>query len=342
VNEKLKLSSSDPQRQIIAPEHRDSPSVSVVIPCFNAEKWIARSIQSVLDQHNVIVDIIVIDDGSTDKSREIIKSFGDRVRWKTGPNQGACRARNRGLELASAEFIIFLDADDYIEPDSLAEWAAHGSGADLVFGPSAYETAVGRTFGKALSSEVNTYSIVCQWQQGHFVPSCSVLWRRSFLSAIGGWDPGALRNQDGEVTLRGVLKGARVGVAQRGLGVYVEHQHASRVSKRTGREILASQLSSFENLWALAHEQGQSETQKDFARSFYLIAYEAFASGIDDIGYVALSRARQMGLKGHLGTWAHRTLSSILGLRNKLRFTGMLKGRRVVGTGNVTANRPLK
>jgi len=342
VTEKLKLSSSDPQPQILAPERRACPSVSVVVPCYNAEKWIARSIQSVLDQHNVNVEVIVIDDGSTDKSLEIIKSFGGRVRWKTGPNQGACRARNCGMELASAEFIIFLDADDYIERDSLAEWVTHGSDADLVFGPSAYETAGGRSFGKALSPVVNSQSIVRQWLQGQFIPSCSVLWRRSFLSAMGGWDPGALRNQDGEVTLRGLLKGARVGVAQRGLGVYVEHQRAGRVSKRTGREILASQLSAFENLSALAQERGQIGTHKDFARSFYLIAYEAFASGIDDIGYVALSRAREMGLKGHLGTLAHRMLSSILGLRNKLRVTGIMKGRRVVGSNNETANRPLK
>jgi len=342
VPEKLKLSSSDPRPQILAPEQRDCPSVSVVIPCYNAEKWITRCIQSALDQHNVNVEIIVIDDGSTDNSLQIIKSFGDRVRWKAGTNQGACRARNCGLELASSDFIIFLDADDYIEPGSLADWAAQGSDADVVFGPSAYETAGGRTFRKAFSPEVNTYSIIRQWQHGQFIPSCSVLWRRSFLNAIGGWDPGALRNQDGEVTLRGLLKGARVGVAQRGLGVYVEHPHADRVSKRTGREILASQLSSFENLCALAQEQGLSETQKEFARSFYLIAYEAFAGGFDDIGYAALSRARQMGLKGHQGTWAHRTLSSILGLRNKLRFTAILKGRRVIGSSNGTANRLLK
>ena len=342
MTEKLNISPADPQSQFLPPERRDCPSVSVVIPCYDAETWIARSIQSALDQHNVTVEIIVIDDGSTDRSLEIIKSFGDRVRWKTGPNQGACKARNCGLELASTDFIIFLDADDYIEPDSLAEWVAQGSDADLVFGPFAYERAEGRTLGKALSPVVTSYSLVRQWLQGQFIPSCSVLWRRSFLTTIGGWDPGALRNQDGEVAIRGLLKGARVAVAQRGLGVYVEHQRAGRVSKRTGREILASQLSSFENLWALAQQKGQCETQKDFARSFYLIAYEAFASGIDDIGYVALSRAREMGLKGHLGTLAHRTLSSLLGLRNKLRFTGIVKGRRVVGSNNGTADRPLK
>src|ERR1035438_8340524 len=106
------MSSSDPQPQILAPEHRDCPSISVVIPCYNAEKWIARSIQSVADQQNVNVEIIVIDDGSTDKSIDIIKSFGDQIRWKSSPNQGACKARNCGLDFASSEFIMFLDADD--------------------------------------------------------------------------------------------------------------------------------------------------------------------------------------------------------------------------------------
>jgi len=340
VTEKLNISPTDSQSQTLPPEHHDSRSVSVVIPCYNAEKWIARSIQSVLDQHHVTVEIIVIDDGSADNSLEIIKTFGDRVRWKTGPNLGACRARNCGLELASGDFILFLDADDYIEPDSLAEWVAQGSDVDLVFGPSAYETAQGRTFIKAPSPVANGHSMVRQWLQGQFIPSCSVLWRRSFLSAIGGWDPGVLRNQDGEVTVRGLLKGARVGVAQRGLGVYVEHRRG--VSKRAGRDVLASLLSSFESLWALAQQEGQSGTQKDFARIFYRIAYEAFASGVDDIGYVALSRARQMGLKGHSGTFAHRTLSNLLGLRNKLRVTGIIKGRRITGSSNGTANQPLK
>jgi hypothetical protein len=336
------VSSSDPQAQIVLPDRRDRPTVSVVIPCHNAEKWIARSIQSVLDQRNIDVEIIVIDDGSTDKSLDIIKSFDARISWKTGQNQGGCRARNCGLELATGEFIIFLDADDYIEPDSLAEWVASGGYADVVFGPFAYEEAGVRYFGKPLSPFTNSSSMVQQWLQGQFTPPCSVLWRRSFLSAIGGWDPRALRNQDGEVTLRGLLKGARVGVAERGLGVYVGHENAGRVSKRSGREVLVSQMSSFESLWALAQEQGQSGMEKDFARSFYLIAYEAFASGIDDIGYVALSRARQMGLKGHLGTLTHRTLSSVLGLRNKLRVAGMLRGRRLIGSSNGTVNRPPK
>ncbi|MGA2236621.1 MAG: hypothetical protein ABSG23_14210 [Terriglobales bacterium] len=142
--------------------------------------------------------------------------------------------------------------------------------------------------------------------------------------------------------IKGLLKGVRVAVAHRGLGVYVQHEHPDRVSKRAGREILASELSCFQDLWTLAQAQGQSWTQKNLAQVFYQIAYEAFANGIDDVGHVALFRARQLGLKGHKSSFARRMLSGILGLRNKLRLTGILKVRRVFGSSSGTVNRSMK
>ena len=84
-----------------------NPSISVIIPCWNAEKWIARAIQSVLDQDYPNKEIIVIDDGSTDGSLEIIKSFGDKIRWETGPNRGACAARNTGLAIRLQNSLCF-------------------------------------------------------------------------------------------------------------------------------------------------------------------------------------------------------------------------------------------
>jgi hypothetical protein len=67
-----------------------------------------------------------------------------------------------------------------------------------------------------------------------------------------------------------------------------------------------------------------------------------FRHGIDDVGHVALFLARQLGVKSHKGSFAHRMLSGILGLRNKLRLTGILKGRRVFGSSSGTANRSMK
>jgi glycosyltransferase involved in cell wall biosynthesis len=93
--------------------------VSIVIPCYNAVPWIAESIQSALDQTWADKEIIVIDDGSSDGSLDVIKKFDGRIRWESGPNQGGCLARNRGLALARGEWIQFLDADDLLLPDCI-------------------------------------------------------------------------------------------------------------------------------------------------------------------------------------------------------------------------------
>ncbi len=93
--------------------------VSIIIPCYNAEKYVAEAIQSALDQTYPHCEVIVIDDGSTDGSLEVIKCFGDKIRWETGPNRGGCAARNRGLELAQGEWIQFLDADDLISAEKI-------------------------------------------------------------------------------------------------------------------------------------------------------------------------------------------------------------------------------
>ena len=78
-----------------------SADVTVVIPCYNAERWVGRAIQSALDQEGVAVEVIVVDDGSTDASLDVIKSFGDRVSCQTGPNHGAC-----GIAARSARPIV--------------------------------------------------------------------------------------------------------------------------------------------------------------------------------------------------------------------------------------------
>jgi len=95
------------------------PLVSVIIPCYNAVHWVKQSIQSALDQTYSPIEIIVIDDGSGDHSLDVIKTFGDKITWETGPNRGANAARNRGIALAKGEYIQFLDADDYLLPEKI-------------------------------------------------------------------------------------------------------------------------------------------------------------------------------------------------------------------------------
>lgn len=95
-------------------------AISVVIPVFNGERFIAAAIESVLSQTTSIFEVIVVDDGSTDGTRAVVTGRGDRVRYERQVNAGPAAARNLGIEHARGEFVAFLDADDLWIPEKTA------------------------------------------------------------------------------------------------------------------------------------------------------------------------------------------------------------------------------
>ena len=99
-----------------------NPAVSVIIPTYNRGHLVGEAIQSVLNQdiRDCSLEIIVVDDGSVDNTREVVAQFGKDVRYIYQDNQGAGAARNRGLEVASGEWLAFLDSDDLWLPDKLS------------------------------------------------------------------------------------------------------------------------------------------------------------------------------------------------------------------------------
>lgn len=99
------------------------PRISVVIPAFNREKTIGRAIESALAQTRPPFEIIVVDDGSSDSTAAVVTAFRDSVRYVRQPNAGASAARNRGVELAGAPWVAFLDSDDYWFDDHLERMA---------------------------------------------------------------------------------------------------------------------------------------------------------------------------------------------------------------------------
>ena len=95
------------------------PTISVIIPTYNYASYLPRAIESCLDQSLGRPEIIVVDDGSTDDTKRIVRTFGDGIVYLFQENRGVSSARNSGLELATGDFIAFLDADDYLTADSL-------------------------------------------------------------------------------------------------------------------------------------------------------------------------------------------------------------------------------
>jgi glycosyltransferase involved in cell wall biosynthesis len=97
--------------------------VSVIIPVRDGERYLAEAIESVLRQTCPVLEVIVVDNGSKDRSRRVAEQFGGPVQVVSEPIPGAARARNAGLRVASGELVAFLDADDLWKPSKLAKQA---------------------------------------------------------------------------------------------------------------------------------------------------------------------------------------------------------------------------
>lgn len=117
---------------------KKAPKISIIVPCYNAEKYIKRCLDSLLNQTLTETEIICIDDKSTDNTLAVLKAFAssdNRLRIiEQNVNRGAAAARNTGLEVAAGEYIGFVDSDDYVDADFFEKMynQALATGADII------------------------------------------------------------------------------------------------------------------------------------------------------------------------------------------------------------------
>lgn len=182
------------------------PLVSIVIPCYNAERYLRESVDSALRQTYEPVEIIVIDDGSTDSSPEILRSYGNAIRWERQPNRGGCAARNRGVEISQGEFIQFLDADDFLYENKLAKQAplALDHPDTLVFCDA-------ETIGPRHAHHVRTDStedpVIFMLRGG--IQTSAALHRKSWLTTVKGFREDLPCAQEHDLQLRIACQGVR-------------------------------------------------------------------------------------------------------------------------------------
>lgn len=187
--------------------------VSVIIPCFNAEKWLSQAIESILNQTYPYIEIIVIDDGSTDHSLEIIKSYSQKVKWKTGKNQGANQARNLGFALSQGEYIQYLDADDYLFPDKIAKQIKilQTISADFVYSDWCYEynlTEDSTQKGEVMVCGPKSDFLASLLANDRWSNLAPILFTRSILNLVN-WDESLPAAQDRDFLLSLMLKKAQ-------------------------------------------------------------------------------------------------------------------------------------
>jgi glycosyltransferase involved in cell wall biosynthesis len=186
--------------------------ITVGIPCYNAARWIAQAIQSALDQHGMDVEVIVVDDGSTDGSATIAQDFANRVKVIAGGHQGANHARNLVLQHATGEWVQYLDADDYLEPTKVITQLREshdGRDADVLYSPVWVETFSAGSSTRLESESSPDADFFTQWIRWHIPQTGGCLWRREALTRVGGWKEGQPCCQEHELYLRALMAGLR-------------------------------------------------------------------------------------------------------------------------------------
>jgi len=115
---------------------RTAPSFSLVIPAYNRAHLIGETIDSALEQHTPFAEIIVVDDGSTDNTLEVLERYGDRITVIATPNRGVQSARNTGIRAATSDYATLCDSDDLLEPGFLttfSRWLADNPACDVLY-----------------------------------------------------------------------------------------------------------------------------------------------------------------------------------------------------------------
>jgi glycosyltransferase involved in cell wall biosynthesis len=181
------------------------PVVSVVIPVYNGERYLADAIQSVLDQTYQNFEVIVVDDGSTDGSAEVAKKFGEAIRYLHQANGGVCKARNTGIAAARGAYIAFLDQDDL--------WLSEKLGVQVAYLDSHLEVGAVYCQSQVLEngevrSDLYYIELVKDDLVGVMRGPCllmtTTMIRREVLQKIGGFDEAffGAGTEDMDLTLR--------------------------------------------------------------------------------------------------------------------------------------------
>jgi glycosyltransferase involved in cell wall biosynthesis len=195
------------------------PLVSILIPAYNAERWLAQTVRSALAQTWPRREIIIVDDGSKDRTLEVARQFASgEVRVVGQENQGAAAARNAAYALAQGDYIQWLDADDLLSPGKISRQldAVSRSGASRAllsgeWGLFTYRPARARFLPTALWRDLSPVEwMIFKLRDNLWMQTGVWLVSRELSEAAGRWDPRLLGDDDGEYFSRVVMHCDRI------------------------------------------------------------------------------------------------------------------------------------
>jgi glycosyltransferase involved in cell wall biosynthesis len=186
--------------------------VSIIMPAYNAAKYIGEAIQSVLEQTWTNWELIIVDDGSTDDTLQIAQRFAtkdNRIQVYHQSNQGGCIARNEALKHITGDYVQYLDADDMLDKDKLTKQLEYATNDDiLLYGTCVRLSYNGNLLKSSMAGLYKDFSPAIEAQiaiwQNHFnsFQYSSYLIPRQLVIAVGKWNEQLRRSQDSEYMAR--------------------------------------------------------------------------------------------------------------------------------------------
>ena len=311
-----------------------SPLVSVLVTAYNAEPWIADTLASVGAQSYPNLELVVVDDGSTDRTLEIASSFEHpRCTVISQENRGACAARNRALDNASGDLIQYLDADDLLAPQKVSlqvERLLQEPEGTVASGPwMRFYDASPPPERPEPNHDWRDYTpasdwLLDSWAQNGMFASFAWLTPASVIEAAGPWNESIKRNQDGEFFARVLLKAHRIAFCDDAWGFYRSGITGS-VSARRGVNIAQSLFDTTElcvqHLGALGDTPTVRTAQAACWEQFMFEAYLLDRT----LAREAEARAQALGGAGRQpdGGRLFRILRDTIGWKAAVRFQSM-------------------
>lgn len=182
-----------------------TPLVSIIIPNYNHAQYVSDAINSVLNQHYRQFEIIVVDDGSTDNSREVINRFSHQIQFITQKNQGLSAARNTGIKAAAGIYIGLLDADDMVEPDFLSvliNLLTQNPQADGIYCGYRFVDHLNNPLPKGEARSVPPEQLYQALLDGNFLVPESILVHRQCYETVGLFDEALRAVEDWDMWLK--------------------------------------------------------------------------------------------------------------------------------------------
>ncbi|MEB3359228.1 MAG: glycosyltransferase family A protein [Synechococcales bacterium] len=333
------------------------PLVSVLIPCHNAAPWLAETLESALAQTWPHLEIILVDDGSTDASVAVARQFNHpQINLIAQQNQGAAAARNRALEAAQGEVIQYLDADDVLAPDKIAQqmqWLQDQpdcliSGAWARFHRHIQEA---RFTPEPLWRDMAPVDwLVCAWSGNWMMHPAAWLLSRHLAEQAGFWQESLSLNDDGEYFARVVLASQGVRFCPTARSYY----RSGNPSTLSGRKNLQARASQFQSLLLqsqhLLAAEDSPRTRQVCANLLQRFIYEIFPDG-PSLRHLAAEQVKQWGgaTEKPMGGPFFQAAAKVVGwqlarrgqiLVNQLGYRRLALGRMVSAYSSPSAGEP--